>query len=307
MKQIDSGDVSIASDDVHENEAHKKRGKIVHPNDIQKRRMLSKTVEIMIIAGMENHVYKFGNEIKKQMAGGPIGLSLTGEVADCYLIGWDKKFLKRLEELGVNIIIYERFKDDITIVAEALEKGSKLMGDKIIKDEEKKKLDSLREDEEISMEIIQEVAQSIDDIVKFTVDLPSKHENGKIAILDIEAKINKDKGNRIEYEFYEKPSKNKRVILENSALPFKQKRTILTQECLRRLRNTMVDLGEENRNKHLDNYMLKLKNSGYSVKFRTDILDSALNAFGKIMKDDQEGIKPLFRDREWNNTNEHFL
>ena len=300
LKQIDSGDVSIASDDVHENEAHKKRGKIVHPNDIQKRRMLSKTVEIMIIAGMENHVYRFGNEIKKQMAGGPIGLSLTGEVADCYLIGWDKKFLKRLEELGINIIIYERFKDDITIVAEALERGSKLMGDKIIKDEEKKKLDSLKEDEEISMEIIQEVAESIDDIVKFTVDLPSKHENGKIAILDIEAKINKDEGNRIEYEFYEKPSKNKRVILENSALPFKQKRTILTQECLRRLRNTMVDLGEETRNKHLDNYMLKLKNSGYSIKFRTDILDSALNAFEKIMKDDKEGIKPLFRDREWN-------
>ena len=62
----------------------------------------------------------------------------------------------------------------------------------------------------------------------------------------------------------------------------------------------MVDLGEETRNKHLDNYMLKLKNSGYSIKFRTDILDSALNAFEKIMKDDKEGIKPLFRDREWN-------
>ena len=39
----------------------KKRGKIVHPNNIQKRRMLSKAIEIMIIAGMENHVYKFGD------------------------------------------------------------------------------------------------------------------------------------------------------------------------------------------------------------------------------------------------------
>ena len=60
--------------------------------------MLSKAVEIMIIVGMENHVYQFGNEIKKQTKGGPIGLSLTGEVADYYLIGWDKKFeeIKRI-------------------------------------------------------------------------------------------------------------------------------------------------------------------------------------------------------------------
>ena len=169
------------------------------------------------------------------------------------------------------------------------------MNDKIVIDEAKRKTDVIRNEEEISMEIIQEVAESIDDIVKFTVDLPNNHENGKIAILDIEAKINRHEKNRIEYEFYEKPSKNNRVILENAALPHSQKRTILTQECLRRLRNTMVDLGEETQNKHLNNFMLKLKNSGYSAKFRTDILDSALKAFEKIMKDDQDGIKPLYR------------
>ena len=185
-------------------------------------------------------------------------------------------------------------------MAEALENGSKVVDDRIIIDEEKQKLDSFRNDEEISMEIIQNVAESIDDIVRFTVDLPTKHENGKIAILDIEAKVNKEEGNRIEFEFYEKPSKNKRVILENSALPSKQKRTVLTQECLRRLRNTMVELGEETRNKHLNNYMLKLKNSGYSVQYRTDILDSAFHAFEQILKDDMEGVKPLYRSREWN-------
>ena len=91
--------------------------------------MLSKTIEIMIIAGMPNHVYKFGNEIRKQKEGGPIGLSLTGEVTNCYLIGWNKKFLKKLESWSINIIIYERFKDDITVVAAALEKGSKLLNE----------------------------------------------------------------------------------------------------------------------------------------------------------------------------------
>ena len=119
-------------------------------------------------------------------------MALTGEVADCYLIGWDKKFLKKLESFGINILVYERFKDDITLVAEALEKGSKLVEGKIVMDEEKRKNDSSKKDDEISMEIIREIAESIDDIVKFTVDLPSNHENGKIAILDLEVNVNKE-------------------------------------------------------------------------------------------------------------------
>ena len=46
--------------------------------------------------------------------------------------------------------------------------------------------------------------------------------------------------------------------------------------------------------------MLKLKNSGYSVDYRKNILKSAFNAFNQMCKDDQSGIKPLYRDREWN-------
>ena len=46
--------------------------------------------------------------------------------------------------------------------------------------------------------------------------------------------------------------------------------------------------------------MVKLKNSGYSVKFRKDILNSAFNAFDKMLKDNETGVEPLFRNREWN-------
>ena len=34
--------------------------------------------------------------------------------------------------------------------------------------------------------------------------------------------------------------------------------------------------------------MLKLKNSGYSVKYRTEILDSAWKAFEQMLKEDKE-------------------
>ena len=46
--------------------------------------------------------------------------------------------------------------------------------------------------------------------------------------------------------------------------------------------------------------MLRLKNSGYSTKFRKEILNSALNAFEKMVADDKAGVKPLYRSRTWN-------
>jgi hypothetical protein len=90
------------------------------------------------------------------------------------------------------------------------------------------------------------------------------------------------------------------VILASSALSWSTKRTILTQECLRRLRNTKVELGPEVQKSHLDQFMLKLKNSGYNAKFRQEILDSGLKAFEKMLEDDKGGVKPMYRSRDWN-------
>ena len=46
--------------------------------------------------------------------------------------------------------------------------------------------------------------------------------------------------------------------------------------------------------------MLKLKNSGYTHKFRSEILDSALKAFQIMVDNDKTGLKPLYRNRNWN-------
>ena len=53
---------------------------------------------------------------------------------------------------------------------------------KIVTDEEKRKNDLSKKDDEIPMEIIKEIAESIDDIVEFSVDWPSNHTNEKIAM-----------------------------------------------------------------------------------------------------------------------------
>ena len=61
-------------------------------------------------------------------------------------------------------------------------------------------------------------------------------------------------------QFYEKPTKHQSVILANSALSMTQKRTILTHECLRIMRNTKIELGQEILNNHLNRFMIKLNN-----------------------------------------------
>ena len=292
--------VYIKNENANKNNKEEKYHKpIREPTDTEKRNMLSKSIEIMIIATLENHIYRFGNEIRKQKEGGPIGLSLTGEIADCYMVNWDKLFLKKLKSLGIQPAVYERFKDDISIVVESLEAGSRFENNSIVIDQQKKVNDMNKSDEEITMEVLRNIAGSVDDMTEFTVDFPQNYKTKKIPMLDVQASIGKENENRIEFEFYEKPTNNKKVILSDTAIPAKQQRTILTQECLRRLRNTQRDLGKNVQVKHVNNFMVKMKNSGYSVLYRKQIVDSTYKAWDKILQADESGEKPLYRDKNW--------
>ena len=132
-------------------------------------------------------------------------------------------------------------------------------------------------------------------MISFTFDVPSNYTKKKLPILDLNVYL--DKEGIICHEFYEKPTNSNFVILASSALSIKTKRTVFTQECLRRLRNTSIHLGPEVANHFLSKYMLKLKDSGYSSKFRSEIVKSAKNAFKLQIENDEKGIRPLFRDK----------
>ena len=184
-----------------------------------------------------------------------------------------------------------------------MEKGSELVYNKIVVNENKKIIDEDKTDCKVTMEIIQKIANKVNPMIQLTVETPCNSDDGKLAVLDVKANINENEHNRIDFEFYEKPTKYPKVILANSALSFNKKRTILTQEGLRRLRNTKIELGPEIQQKHLNRFMLKLKNSGYGQNFRKELLDSILKAFQKMQDEDKSGVKPMYRSREWNREN----
>ena len=179
------------------------------------------------------------------------------------------------------------------MAANNVKKGSKLVGGKLEVDMDKKILDEDKCDESVSMEIVRQIAQEVDPMIKLTVEVPSDHKDGKLRVLDIKLNVNREMGNRIDYEFYEKSTKHPKVLLADSAINSSSKRTILTQECLRRLRNTKIELGEDVRNMYLNQFMVKLKNSGYKKNYRIQILQSATKAFDKMVHDDKLGIKPV--------------
>ena len=87
----------------------------------------------------------------------------------------------------------------------------------------------------VTMEILQQVANQVDPMIQFTFDTPILNPDLTMPILDLKVRIGQD--GTIYHQFYEKPTKNTRVIAANSALSFHSKKNIMVQECIRRLRN----------------------------------------------------------------------
>ena len=137
-----------------------------NPTTKEQRKMFGKALELMLITCMDNHFYQFENKVRLQQKGGPIGLKLTGEIADCLMIDWDMKLLTELKKYRLIPEVYTRFKDDIEIVIESLDKGSKLEGDKIVVDEEKKEKNEGKCDSKTTMEIVHKIANSINPMIK---------------------------------------------------------------------------------------------------------------------------------------------
>ena len=146
------------------------------------------------------------------------------------------------------------------------------------------------------MKVLNEIASSIHPMIELTSDMPSNYSDGKLPVLDLKVKLGPK--NQIDFEFYEKQTKNNRVILASSALPWRQKETILVNEAVRRLRNTSDQLGTETQNFHLSVYMVKLKNSGYSAKFRAKIIRKAKAIYFNQKENDRKGLKSLYRSRK---------
>ena len=285
-----------------------------YPNQHILRKLVGSALEILILTVFGSHMYQFNGQFRLQLDGGATGLELTGELADLIMLWWDEEFLNQLKNLSVEVGLYTRFKDDICVFVEALSEEvryseeykefiyeSNTFGQIFLKykGQSFQKIYEQRRksmNERNTMETICNVANHIEPMIQLTYDIPMSYPDSKLPVLDI--KLWLDPSGEAMYEFYEKVTKNDKVILASSAIPRNQKITILTAEAVRRLRNTSRKLGSSIQNKHLNDFTVKLKDSGYSAKDRKEIIVNANKIFQLQCERDEKGIKPLFRPRE---------
>ena len=257
--------------------------------------MFGIALQRLILICMTNHVYMFNNVARLQVNGGATGLDLVNDVSDLYMIWWDREFCSVLDKLAIMMDINVRFKDDVNLLTDIIPWELEYSNGEIRKKENISNVENVSA-EEHTIRILNQIANDVDPMIRFTFDLSEKHQDKKLPVLDL--KVWLSEMGELMYEFYEKPTKNVKTILASSAISWHQKRTTLTQEAIRRLKNTSQSLGAEIQNSHLNIFMKKLKLSGYDEKFRGEIVKSAKKAYDAMVLKDQNGTKPLFRNRK---------
>ena len=270
------------------------------PGSRQLKRMVGCLVKTSIGLVMKNHYYSYQNQIRKQAKGGAIGNSLTEKLGKLMMKRFDKKNLSLLKKLKVETEMSRTYVDDNTVAMKALDAGVRFDAEKIKMSVVEELVESDKEvpEDKRTMIELNKIANTIYDCIQFTTDCPSNHQEGEgeMPVLDVQMHVEEE---TILYEFYEKPCASGLVIPANSAHSKQLKLSVMVEEGVRRLRNNSRGLDWEKRRKVMEEWSRKLKRSGYSATFRHQVIKAAVLKWEKMCKDEDEGVRPIHRAREW--------
>ena len=266
------------------------------PERAEKMKMIGCLMKVAINLVMTNHFYSFDNVIRKQSRGGAIGNKLTERLGKILMKRHCRKYVSLLARLGLEAELLKCYVDDTTDVCVAIDPGVRFEDGELVKKDELVEDDMNVADDERTLNVLREVANSIFQCVQFTVEYPSKNENGKVPILDLEVTVI---DNQLIHEHYEKPCAAKMVIPFSSAHSKKMKMAVLVEEGVRRLRNTARGLDDEKRRSVMEKWSRKLRRSGYPATWRHEVIKAAYEKFDKMCNDEDNGVRPIHRPREW--------
>ena len=163
---------------------------------------------------MKKHIYRFNDIIYKQLSGTPIGLQIAVNISRLVMIDWDQEMIHIMITRNIQIELFLRYVDDVNLALRLEQK------------------DDIPQDifEEEVAKTITEIADSIrPGVLKFEADIPSRHHDLKLPILDIKCWIKDD---IIMFDFYKKDVNTDNVLGPNSGFTPKVLRNILLQEYL---------------------------------------------------------------------------
>merc|ERR1712197_133134 len=242
------------------------------PTEEQKKRLVAIVVSLGVKVVMESHTFMVGDTIYRQTHGGAIGLELTMEVSRLLMMEWDRLFMEKMASLEMPLPLAGRYVDDHNDAVQQ-EDG---------------------EDEETTAAKVKEVADSLLPGIVMENDIPSRHEDNKIAVLDM--KVWQLESGDIVHEHYVKPSSTDHLVPARSAHPGVTKRSMHVEGCVRIMDNCSRLLKwEDYAVPHLNNYMRRMKQDGYSEEYRRGVLKAALDRNDAKLAADRSGERPLNR------------
>jgi hypothetical protein len=196
------------------------------------------------------------------------------------------------------IIMYKQYVDDIDICSLKVQTGTRLVNDKLEWTEawQLEDIQTGKNNDQVTIEIIRQIGDTVYDFIKLTSECPSDNQSGYVPILDLQCKVVK---NRIVHKFYEKPMNTRYCILRKSACGERTKFTTLVQETIRRMRNCCENVPETEKEEILQDWVLKMRRSGYSGRYRQKVLVAADGIMKQKVKDDLEGKVPLYRGKDY--------
>ena len=126
---------------------------------------------------------------------------------------------------------------------------------------------------------------TVDPNIEDEIDFPSKNADRLMPILVMKMSMNQQ--NEVVYMFYRKLQCNKFTMMEWSALPERVKRSTMINEALRRLLCCSPELEEHKKIEVMEEFAKMLRRSGYSEKFRFEVISDAVQRYQKMAPADR--------------------
>ena len=106
------------------------------PTQIETKKMFAVALESLVLASMNNHIYSFAGDFRKQSKGGAIGNVLTGSLGAFAMVIWSRGFIKNLNYAMTEVENFKHYLlkiyvDDGNQICSTLPPGSRLVNGKV--------------------------------------------------------------------------------------------------------------------------------------------------------------------------------
>ena len=203
------------------------------------------------------------------------------------MVWWDQELRTLVSSINfnINLRLLLRYVDDLNLKSGQVPVGS-------VWDKETKQItvsssptpEQLQQPADLRTALVaRDMADSVTDMFKWTVDCPSLNLSKKIPVLDLQLWTEETpSGTIIHYEFFRKEMANTTTIPSDSAFSWRQKMITFRQEAQRIMRNTSPLLPWSTRARHLSMFSWRLKQSGYGPKVRAKVIAEGVRAHEKL-------------------------